>query len=602
MSLPPLHRLSLSTNAMLRTSEVSKRIRVPLAEILQGRVERFRESVESVSEDENDRIASLEAERVFLRDVLLEYTVQRAFDCVCLHPPIARYVDADDRLIERLQSFLQRAEGRFKGAESFSRESLKALGENLDKEADLAVAILDRLATVWTVLHQTPPEGVRSLRSWADGFRDALSPLWTECRMGPNVKMFDGPRDHTKELKVWWASEVGRKQWTPDDDDDDDESEEDEDEEQDKGDDDDYDKMEAEGGYGDDARAVNLCPNVYAYGLYSGAIASNAALNFEHVIPKSWCNTTESILELEQCIEDASLIAIATKSRNTSRSNNLLPLLLRDEYRRSLFPIAGLWKPLPMRGFTLMRRALAARITARGFLAYPFLQPPTLSYEGMEASIVDLTASPHFSTHTKDSERKACAVWEIGLSLLLWRELGAPFNVLSLFAHTTTEDPIVDAWRPRFDALLRLRLQERDAFRALLLAHAPALRVRTSLRAKTSARDYGSAVAPPPRANEVPFLARQVEQARRSSSTQPPAKKSRSDPPQPTPDQYMTMEQLLMAEQRGSAVLYLDNARGWGWKEGVVKENGKRVKGDGAPVLVADLKTDDDKYLIVLKP
>lgn len=596
MPLPSLHRLSLATDAVLQTSKSSNRIQVSLVEILETRVEQFVTSVTLATEAS----AALETERVFLRNVLLEYTTQRAFDCVCLHPPIA----AQRAFVEKLHTFLKRAEGRISATHIFLEKTVGSLQADLSKEADLATALLKRLEALWTRLHalaETALEPLPALLSWASVFQDALSPLLTECRMGPNHKMFDGPRDHTKDLKVWWASEVGREQWIPEEDDDDDEGEgeeeeQDEDEAEGEGEEgeDTYDNMEAEesgggeGGDGDDAEASNLCPNVYAYGLYSGAIVSNKALSFEHVIAKSWCNITESTLEFEQCVEDASLIAIATKSRNTSRSNNLLPLLLRDKYRRSLFPVVGLWKPLPMRGFTLTRRALAARITARGFLAYPFLQPPTMSYENMTESIVELTTSPHFSTHTKNRERQQCAVWEIGLSLLLWRELGAPFNVLSLFAHADESsdplvDPVVYPWRPRFEALLRLRLQEHDAFRVLLLGYAPTLRIRQSQR--MNRRDYDGSVVPANGGEGGGQEGGDVGGYEGCDGDISPAERARKrrlalQLEKPPPEQYLTMPKILDAARACATVRFSDN-KGADWKAGALNADGTEVRAFG---------------------
>lgn len=577
MPLPSLHQLSLSTGSVLRTSEVSKRIGVSFVDILKTRIDRFEALVSKSGEVEAD-LASLDAERVLLRDVLIEFTIQRAFDCVCLHPPVAVYLD--DPSVEELRSFLKRAQDGINGTLTFSSETLEALKADLDAEVDLSVQILNRLENVWLDLHTTQPKS--PLSSWVSVFKRAMDPQWSECRLSPNVKMFDGPREHTKALKIWWASEVGKREWDPEE-----EYVEEQEGEEEEG------EEEAEEMEDSDSKENDLCPGVYAHGLYSGSVKVGKPLSFEHVIPKSWCNTTESILELEQCVEDASLIALVTKTNNTSRSNNILPLLMREKYRRSL-SIPGLWKPLPMRGFTLARRAMAARITARGFLAYPFLQPPTLSHEGMEESIVELTHSPHFSTHVLNPERTLCAIWEIGLSLLFWREIGAPFNVLTLFAHTNNRGSTVDTWRPRFDALLRLRLQERDAFRALLLAHSPTLRLRLSL--DTSARDYanGAAIASPPAESDG---------GAGSSTVSNRSKRFEADNPTPTPNEYMTLKEIEDAGDK-TLVLYLDNKQG-DWKEGTIVEKGKKVKlENGTLTLVEKFAVGDGSgtYRIVLKP
>lgn len=590
MSLPSLHRLSLATGSVLQTSQTSERIRVSLMEILERRVERFRESVLASATEAS---AALETERVFLRDVLLEYTTQRAFDVACLHPPLALYVD--EKAMNQLLAFLKRAQTRIDPSNVFLREPLEEFVEELNEEADLANALLKRLEAVWTRLHDTS----QSFQQWAETFDDALSPLWSECRTGFNVKMFNGPRDYAKQLKHWWASEVGKKEWTPD------ESQEDEDDEEEEGggDDEDEDSQESEQGMDVEKNTTNLCPNVYAYGLYSGAFKRDTPLTYEHIISKSWCNTTESILELEHCIEDASLLALATKSRNVSRLNNLLPLLLRDKYRRSL-SVRGLWKPLPMRGFSLPRRAVAARITARGFLAYPFLQPPIRSYEDMEESIIELTQSPHFSTQTQTSERWRCAEWEIGLALLLWRELGVPFNVFTLFAHTATPDAVVDLWRPRFDALLRLRLQEHDAFRALLLAHAPTLRIRQSLRGNR--RDYDGSPRVTVRAadedDDEDGDDDDEDGDDEDGNDDERGKKQRLGLNTPKPTQYLTIEQIREAFRNKSTIEFLDNNEDR-WKDGTVIQDGKRVQGSDGTVLVSNLKVSKkkDRYKIVLK-
>lgn len=581
MPLPPLHRLSLSTGSVLRTSQVSKRIGVAFVEILKTRIDRF-EALASRSEEGEADLASLDAERVLLRDVLIEFTIQRAFDCVCLHPPIAVYLD--DPSIEMLRSFLKRAQDGIDGRFAYSREPLEALKADLEAEVDLAAETLNRLQEVWADLHTTQANSPLPL--WVNVFQRALHPQWSECRLSPNVKMFEGSREHTRALKIWWATQVGKREWDSNEEEVEEEGEEQEGEEQ-------AEEMEE---LDSDSKETDLCPGVYAYGLYSGSVKIGKPLSFEHVIPKSWCNTTESILELEQCVEDASLIALVTKTNNTSRSNNILPLLMREKYRRSL-SITGLWKPLPMRGFTLARRAMAARITARGFLGYPFLQPPTLSYSGMEESIVQLTHSPHFSTHVLNPERRLCAVWEIGLSLLFWREIGAPFNVLTLFAHTerSMSDQTVDVWRPRFDALLRLRLQERDAFRALLLSHSPTLRLRLSL--DTSARDYanGAAIASPPTNGGGGGA------AAGSSTVSNRSSRFKADPAF-TPEDYMTMEEIVKAAEDKMPILYLDNNLG-DWKEGTIIEKGNRVlPKNGARILVREFAVGGGKYKIVLKP
>ena len=468
MSLPALTELRIDSIYVFQ----GRSLKISLVEVIAQRIQRLQDRIGLVETTDSmdtetgvdDGTQDLLTETLFLKDVVTEFLLQKSFDVTCRHPPIGAFLKGDS--IEKLITFVSDAKAEIdsntlKAAKEYL--GIPAGGEVEDAKSGPVVAVANLKREIKHALDfwektQTPlTSGLEKLQELSENVKtteDAKKCLrtlailleqtpWLEyCRRDLSFAFTSSRKKFVIKFLAWWKKSVD----------------------------------------GSGVLGRSNVPTQYGQSMYDGKRYD--LLTREHVLAQTWLDFSRSIAETADPGEDPTLMVLASReasSSNSSRLNKLLPLFLSGRCRD--FRGGLVWDPLPADAFDQQRRAFVARVTCRGYLAYPLVQPTGESYATMADAIVELASQTYLKEETPQ-DIKLCALWEVGLSFIMWRSLGTGFNPYTMWAHygadtpaaspaassdtTTSTRASLESLKGQWDRLLKMRLEESDAIRWLV--------------------------------------------------------------------------------------------------------------------------------------